>query len=66
MLYLRKKKEYNKKRLIAASLISIPAFLYSLWAVTGLGHETILWGTILLTAGIPIYAYLKLGRGKSS
>jgi APA family basic amino acid/polyamine antiporter len=58
-LYLRKKKEFNKKRFITASLISIPAFLYSAWAVTGLGQETILWGGILLAAGIPIYAYLK-------
>ena len=64
MLYLRKKKEYNRRRLLVASLISIPAFLYSLWAVTGLGHEIILWGAILLAAGIPIYVYLKLGKGK--
>lgn len=65
MLYLRKKEEYNPKRLLAASLISIPAFLYSLWAVTGLGHETILWGAILLAAGIPIYVHLKLGKRKT-
>lgn len=65
MLYLRKKEEYNPKRLLAASLISIPAFLYSLWAVTGLGNETILWGAILLAAGIPIYIHLKLSKRKS-
>ncbi len=65
LLYLRKKKSYNRNKLIAASLISIPAFLYSLWAITGLEHEVILWGAILLTAGIPVYAYLKLkGREK--
>lgn len=58
-LYLRKKKEFNQKRLLTASLISIPAFLYSAWAITGLGHEIILWGSILLAAGIPIYVYLK-------
>lgn len=58
-LYLRKKKRYNKKRLVAASLISIPAFLYSLWAITGLEHEVILWGAILLTAGVPVYAIMK-------
>jgi APA family basic amino acid/polyamine antiporter len=58
-LYLRKKKQYNKKRFVAASLISIPAFLYSLWAITGLEHEVILWGAILLTAGVPVYAIMK-------
>lgn len=64
MLYLRKKKEYNPKRLLAASLVSIPAFLYSLWAVTGLGRDTLLWGGILLAAGIPIFAYLRFGGKK--
>ena len=64
-LYLKKKKNYNKNNLIAASCISVPAFLYSLWAITGLKYEIIIWGAILLTAGVPIYAYMKLsGRKK--
>ena len=58
-LYLRKKKPYNKQRLLTASLISIPAFLYSLWAITGLEYEVLLWGAILLTSGVPIYAFMK-------
>jgi len=58
-LYLRKKEHFNKRRLIVATLISIPAFLYSLWAITGLEYEVILWGTILLASGIPFYAYIK-------
>jgi APA family basic amino acid/polyamine antiporter len=60
MLYLRKKKNHNKNKMIVASCISIPAFLYSLWAITGLEYEVIIWGAILLSAGLPIYAYLKL------
>jgi APA family basic amino acid/polyamine antiporter len=59
MLYLRKKRTYSRKRLLAASLISIPAFLYSLCAITGLEYEVFLWGAILLTAGVPVYAYMK-------
>lgn len=62
-LYLRKKKSFNKNRLITASLISIPAFLYSVWAITGLEYEVLFWGAILLTAGVPFYAYIKL-RGR--
>ena len=58
-LYLRKKKPYNKQRLLTASLISIPAFLYSLWAIAGLEYEVLFWGAILLTSGVPIYAYMK-------
>ena len=64
MLYLKKKKSFNKKRLIVASCISIPAFLYSLWAITGLEFEVIIWGAVLLAAGIPIYAYIKLSSRK--
>jgi len=63
-LYLRKKQAYNKKRLLAASLISIPAFLYSVWAITGLEYEVLFWGAILLTAGIPFYVYIKLREKK--
>jgi len=66
MLYLRKKKNYNKNKLIVASCISIPAFLYSLWAITGLEYEIIIWGIVLLTAGIPVYAYWKFRLRKSS
>ncbi len=64
-LYLRKKKSYNKRRLITAFLISIPAFLYSLWAITGLEYEVLFWGAILLTAGIPFYIYIKITGRKN-
>ena len=65
MIYIKGKKPFTKKRLIVACCISIPAFLYSLWAITGLEFEVIIWGTVLLTAGIPFYAYSKLsGRKK--
>ena len=64
MLYLRKKKSFNKTRFIAAVCISIPAFLYSLWAITGLEYEILLWGIILLSAGLPIYAFVKLKARK--
>jgi len=63
-LYLRKKKDFNKNRLISASLVSIPAFLYSVWAITGLEYEVLLWGAILLTAGIPFYVYIKFRERK--
>lgn len=63
-LYVRKRREFNRKRLLAASLISIPAFLYSLWAITGLESEVLLWGAILLTAGVPMYIYLRYNYNK--
>jgi len=59
MLYLKKKKSYNRNKLIAAFCVSVPAFFYSLWAITGLEYEIILWGLLLLLAGIPIFVYIK-------
>lgn len=61
-LYLRKKREFNRRKFFAATVISIPAFLYSLWAITGLEYGVILWGGVLLAAGIPVYIYLKFSR----
>jgi APA family basic amino acid/polyamine antiporter len=64
-LYLRGKKPFTKIRLIHASLITIPAFFYAVWAVTGLEYEVIIWGLILLAAGIPIYIWVKFRGGGS-
>lgn len=55
MLYIKKRINYQKKSLIMACFISIPAFIYSLWTISGLGTEVILWGIVLLITGIPIY-----------
>ena len=63
-LYLLNGERYQKKQLQIAILISVPAFLYSLWAVIGLGYEIIFWGIILLMAGIPFFVYTKLNIGK--
>ena len=64
MIYIRKKREFSRSNFIKSLIIGIPAFLYSLWAVVGLGLEIILWGSALLAAGIPIYIYLLLGNRK--
>jgi APA family basic amino acid/polyamine antiporter len=35
------------------------AFLYSLWAVGGSGHEAVYWGFLLLLSGVPVYVLSK-------
>lgn len=64
MLYLKKKKNYHNKQLHIAISISVPAFLYSFWAVIGLGYEIIFWGIALLISGLPIYFLIKTSSGK--
>lgn len=40
-------------------LIAALAFLYSAWAVAGLGGPTILWGIALMATGIPIFIWMR-------
>ncbi|MGE7137524.1 amino acid permease [Luteibacter sp. NPDC031894] len=37
--------------------IAIGALVFSLWALIGTGTETLLWGGVLLLAGLPIYLW---------
>ncbi len=45
-------------------LVAALAFIYSMWAVVGSGPEIVYWGFIMLMAGLPFYAWIKL-RHKS-
>lgn len=38
------------------------ALLYSGYALIGTGHEALLWGGVLLLAGLPIYAWMRRTR----
>jgi APA family basic amino acid/polyamine antiporter len=40
------------------------AFVYSIWAIAGSGHETVYWGFLLLLVGIPIYVWMKFRKAK--
>ena len=58
VIYFRNHKKYSQKQLIGKSIISILAFLFSIWAVVSLGLEIIGLGLLLLLAGIPFYLWL--------
>jgi APA family basic amino acid/polyamine antiporter len=34
-----------------------------LYALFGAGHEALLWGAVLVLAGLPIYFLMQRGRG---
>jgi APA family basic amino acid/polyamine antiporter len=48
-------------RLVNALTVAGLALLYSLWAIVGSGRGTIIWGGVLLLAGVPVYAGLRRG-----
>jgi len=56
---IKRKITFSKKEISSLIIISIIAFLYSSWAVVGLGLRIIAWGIILLGAGIPFYLIMK-------
>lgn len=34
------------------------AFVYALWAITGAGAETVMWGFVLLLSGLPVFVWV--------
>jgi basic amino acid/polyamine antiporter, APA family len=42
------------------------AAVYSVWTLYGAGTEALLWGLLLLAAGIPIYLLMRLAQAKVS
>lgn len=45
---------------LGAGLVSIFAFIYAMFAIYGAGQETVFYGFLLLMAGLPVYAWLRL------
>lgn len=61
-LYLSGKeiKAFGFMNFIKASVISLIAFVYSVYTIYGSGAEYVLYGFLLLVVGIPFYVYVKL------
>jgi APA family basic amino acid/polyamine antiporter len=55
VIFVRERERFAGEKLAGASFIAVIALLYSLWAIVGSGAETVLWGLVLLSSGLPIY-----------
>jgi len=55
VMLARDREDFSGERLTGASVIAVLALAYSLWAIVGVGWETVLWGLLLLLAGVPFY-----------
>ena len=58
MIYVRDRSRFRSERLAGSVLIALAAFAYSAWAIYGSGARTVLYGFLLLVAGLPIYVLL--------
>lgn len=57
MLTFKGKNEFNFKIFIKKSILPLLAFIYVIWTIYGSGAEIVMWGFILMLAGIPVYIY---------
>jgi APA family basic amino acid/polyamine antiporter len=51
-----KRKQPLPARRVAVALL---ALAFSVWAIVGSGAQTVLWGCVLLLAGVPVYAGMR-------
>jgi len=52
----------NVRSSVKLIIVSALAFLYSAWAVIGLGTYTIFWGIVLIATGIPIFIRMRMRK----
>lgn len=54
--------EPGAARAATAGVIAVAAFAFSLFALAGTGTESLLWGVVLVGAGIPLYLWARVSR----
>jgi len=59
IILFRDRESFKGERLAGASVIAVLALVYSLWAIVGSGKEIVLWGFVLMAAGLPLYWWKK-------
>jgi APA family basic amino acid/polyamine antiporter len=60
LLFLATDRErFSGRRLAVDVVIAGLAFGYSLWMIAGSGYEVVFKGFMLLTAGIPVYVWMR-------
>ena len=58
-LYISNRELFSGVHLLRDTVVASLAFAYSAWAIWGAGEEVIAKGFMLLTAGIPVYVWMK-------
>jgi APA family basic amino acid/polyamine antiporter len=58
-LFVTNCRRFGDRRLGLATPVTVLAFAYSMWALYGAGAEVVIWGTLLMLAGLLIYVWLK-------
>lgn len=56
----------DDNNMMQAVILSILAFVFSMWAIYGSGEEVVFWGFMLLLSGIPFYVWIKWRQQKNN
>ena len=59
MIFFTDRERFSGQRLGASITVAVLAFIYSVYAVIGSGATSVMWGFILLLAGIPVYVWMR-------
>lgn len=57
VIFVTERERFRGERLAGASVIAVLALGYSVWAIIGTGAKTVVWGVVLLIAGLPVYGW---------
>ncbi|HMM20982.1 MAG TPA: amino acid permease [Selenomonadales bacterium] len=60
ILLTKRSAAFSVGTFIKSSFLSLVGFAYALWAIYGSGAEAVMYGFLLILAGIPVYLYMKL------
>jgi len=63
VIFRRERERFVGENLTWPSIVAVVALLYSLWAMAGLGWQTLYLGFLLLLAGVPVFAWIKRRSG---
>jgi APA family basic amino acid/polyamine antiporter len=50
--------------LIRDGSVSVLALVFAFWALAGSGYQAVYYGSVCLLLGVPLYIWLKAGRGE--
>lgn len=60
LLVVKKEKNFNVWNFLKNSFVPLVGFLYACWTIYGSGAETVMYGFLLMLAGVPFYIYMTL------
>lgn len=60
MLMVKREKTFNFMYFIKSAFVPLVGFIYACWTIYGSGSDAVMYGFLLMLAGIPFYVYMTL------